>query len=38
MRGLRIHNKELREKITYATHAAELMKSGYKVGMSGFTG
>ena len=38
MRGLRIHNRDLREKITYATDAAELIKSGYKVGMSGFTG
>jgi len=35
MRGLRIHNKDLRAKITYATDAAELIKSGYKVGMSG---
>ncbi len=38
MRGQRVRNKELREKITYATDAAELIKNGYKVGMSGFTG
>jgi succinyl-CoA:acetate CoA-transferase len=38
MRGLRVRNKELRARITYATDAAELIKSGYKVGMSGFTG
>jgi succinyl-CoA:acetate CoA-transferase len=38
MRGQRVKNKALREKITYATDAAELIKNGYKVGMSGFTG
>lgn len=38
MRGQRVRNKALREKITYATDAAELIKNGYKVGMSGFTG
>jgi succinyl-CoA:acetate CoA-transferase len=38
MRGIRVHNKELKSRITYATDAAELIKSGYKVGMSGFTG
>jgi len=38
MRGIRVHKNELKEKITYATNAAELIKSGYKVGMSGFTG
>jgi succinyl-CoA:acetate CoA-transferase len=38
MRGVRIRNKALKEKITYATDAAELIKNGYKVGMSGFTG
>lgn len=38
MRGQRVRNKELRERITYATDAAELIKNGYKVGMSGFTG
>jgi succinyl-CoA:acetate CoA-transferase len=38
MRGLRVQNKELKGRITYATDAAELIKSGYRVGMSGFTG
>jgi succinyl-CoA:acetate CoA-transferase len=38
MRGQRVKNKALREKITYATDAAELIKNGYRVGMSGFTG
>ena len=38
MRGQRVKNKALRERITYATDAAELIKNGYKVGMSGFTG
>ncbi|HSL91249.1 MAG TPA: succinate CoA transferase [Candidatus Limnocylindrales bacterium] len=38
LRGQRIKNKELKSKITYATDAAELIRSGYKVGMSGFTG
>jgi succinyl-CoA:acetate CoA-transferase len=38
MRGIRVHNKDLKSRITYATDAAELIKSGYKVGMSGFTG
>jgi succinyl-CoA:acetate CoA-transferase len=38
MRGQRVRNKALREKITFATDAAELIKNGYKVGMSGFTG
>ncbi|MGE5752887.1 MAG: succinate CoA transferase [Deltaproteobacteria bacterium] len=38
MRGQRVKCKELKGKITYATDAAELIKSGYKVGMSGFTG
>ena len=38
MRGTRVHNKDLKNRITYATDAAELIKSGYKVGMSGFTG
>ncbi|NJD63288.1 MAG: succinate CoA transferase [Deltaproteobacteria bacterium] len=38
MRGQRVKCKELKGKITYATDAAELIRSGYKVGMSGFTG
>ncbi len=38
LRGQRIRNKALKEKITFATDAAELIKSGYRVGMSGFTG
>ena len=38
LRGQRVKNKELKGRITYATDAAELIKSGYKVGMSGFTG
>ena len=38
MRGQRVRNKALREKITFATDAAELIRNGYKVGMSGFTG
>ncbi len=38
MRGHRVRNKSLREKITYATDAAERIRNGYKVGMSGFTG
>lgn len=38
LRGQRVRNKALRERITYATDAAELVKSGYRVGMSGFTG
>ncbi len=38
MRGQRVKSKALKEKITFAPDAAELIKSGYKVGMSGFTG
>ncbi len=38
LRGQRIRNKALKEKLTFATDAAELIKSGYRVGMSGFTG
>ena len=34
MRGIRVHNRELKSRITYATDAAELIKSGYRVGMS----
>jgi len=38
MEAERIRNRELREKITDAAHAAERIRNGYKVGMSGFTG
>ncbi len=38
MTGERVKNRELKAKITDAARAADLVKNGYKVGMSGFTG
>jgi succinyl-CoA:acetate CoA-transferase len=38
MSGERIRNAALREKITFASDAVGRIRSGYKVGMSGFTG
>ena len=34
----RIRHAALRDRICYAPEAAALIKSGYRVGMSGFTG
>jgi succinyl-CoA:acetate CoA-transferase len=34
----RIRNAALRERVCFATEAAALIKNGYRVGMSGFTG
>jgi len=38
MNGDRVRNQELKGRITFANEAAAMIRSGYKVGMSGFTG
>ncbi|MFO0582966.1 MAG: acetyl-CoA hydrolase/transferase family protein [Anaeromyxobacter sp.] len=38
MDEIRIRNAELGKKVVFAPEAAALVKSGYRVGMSGFTG
>ncbi|MBE0603136.1 MAG: propionyl-CoA--succinate CoA transferase, partial [Deltaproteobacteria bacterium] len=38
MAGERVRNRELKGRITDAARAAETIKDGYKVGVSGFTG